>query len=60
MPVPRLPDSAAGASMRHITIELADDIFNHLEIRAAIDDLRSKEGIELLLTELVTAHKSKK
>jgi len=43
--------------MKQLTIDLEDDVFSHLEVRAAIDDMRIKEGVERLLTEMVMSHK---
>lgn len=39
--------------MKRLEIDLPDDVYQYLEIRAAIDDLRIKDGVELLLIELV-------
>jgi hypothetical protein len=39
--------------MKQLTIELDDDLYSFLELRAAIDDMRLKEGIEALLDEAV-------
>lgn len=41
--------------MRQITIDLSDDVYSYLQLRAAIDDLRPKEAIEGFLTEIVGA-----
>ena len=46
-----------GLEMKQLTIDLEDDVFSHLEVRAAIDDMRIKEGVERLLTEMVMSHK---
>jgi hypothetical protein len=45
--------------MKPLTIDLEDDVFSHLELRAAIDDLRVKEAVELLLTKLARNHKGR-
>lgn len=39
--------------MKTITITLPDDVAETLSIRAAIDDMRLPEAIEILLCELV-------
>ena len=38
--------------MRQVTIQLPEEVFLFLEVRAAIDDLKAEQGIEDLLTEL--------
>jgi len=46
--------------MKQLTITLDDDVFNLLEVRAAIDDMRIKEAVETLLAELVGTYKKSK
>jgi hypothetical protein len=46
--------------MRTIEISLSDYVYSHLELRAAIDDLRVQEAVALLLSEIVMTHKERK
>ena len=46
--------------MRSITIELPEDAYLTIELCAARDDLRVKEGIEGMLTYMADALKEKK
>lgn len=43
--------------MTTVTLNLPDDVFKFLELRAAIDDMRVPESLEKFLTELVHARK---
>jgi len=43
-----------------LTIDLEEDVYRHLELRCAIDDMRIDEGAGHFLTELVSAHKDKR
>ena len=45
--------------MKLLTIELDNNVAHVLEVRAAIDDLTLKQGIEALLTELVEVFKER-
>lgn len=49
--------SGSEAMKRPLTIELDEEVYSYLELRAAIDDLRIKEGVEDLLSELVMTKK---
>ena len=42
-------------TMRTMTINLDENVFKYLELRAAIDDLRPAEAVEGMLTEIVLA-----
>lgn len=39
--------------MKTLYIEISDDVAHAIEVRAAMDDLTLKQGVELLLAELV-------
>jgi hypothetical protein len=51
----RARQTLLGALMRTLTLNIPDDIYNYLEIRAAIDDLRISQAVEDFLIEFVTA-----
>lgn len=46
--------------MKQLTIELSDEVFHYLEVRAAIDDMRIKQAVEEFLSALVTARKERR
>ena len=46
--------------MRRVTLELPDDVYSLLQLRAAIDDLRLEEGLTAFLTELARAKAEKR
>lgn len=46
--------------MKQLVIHLEDDVYSFLEVRAAMDDLRIKEAVEGLLTELAMAKKERR
>ena len=46
--------------MKQLTINLPDDVYSYIELRAAIDDLRASEGVEALLVELVRVRAEKR
>jgi hypothetical protein len=46
--------------MRELTIHLDDEVYSFLEIRAAMDGFRIKEGIENFLSELAMAKKERR
>jgi hypothetical protein len=43
--------------MKLLTIELPDDVYDHLQLRAAIDDKRIDEAVAEFLTDVTTAHR---
>ena len=46
--------------MKTLTIELTDEVYHRLEVLAARDDDRIKEGVERFLTELVNSFEEKR
>jgi hypothetical protein len=46
--------------MKTLTLDLPDEVYSHLEIRSAIDDMRIKEGVEHMLIEMASAHKERR